>query len=170
MHKATVLKIGVLKTVIWFKAWMNSYPCLLHILLFSITWLIWWPHTATALIQWNEPLAPTAHSVTTLSYIFNVHGPVRRKNSNIYPTRCNATQFILYGNCTTCFRWYHHSSSGAQTTVFKHVVFVTPLLLPAPIAAVSTNGLTNTRCCRYSYVRSWWWVVIPSEACRAVSR
>ena len=33
--------------------------------------------------------------------------------SNIYPT----TQFILSGNCSTCFGWYHHPSSGAQTTV-----------------------------------------------------
>jgi len=52
--------------------------------------------------------------------------------SNIYPTRCNVTQFILSGNCSTCFGWYHHPSSGAQTTVF-----VTPLLLPADIVAVT---------------------------------
>ena len=39
------------------------------------------------------------------------------KYSNIYPTRCNVTQFILSGNCSTCFGWYHHPSSGAQTTV-----------------------------------------------------
>jgi hypothetical protein len=25
--------------------------------------------------------------------------------------RCNITQFILYGDCSTCFRWYHHTSS-----------------------------------------------------------
>jgi hypothetical protein len=37
--------------------------------------------------------------------------------SNIYPTRCNATQFILSGNCSTCFGWYLHPSAGAQTTV-----------------------------------------------------
>ena len=37
--------------------------------------------------------------------------------SNIYPTRCNVTQYILSGNCSTCFGWYHHPSSGAQTTV-----------------------------------------------------
>ena len=36
---------------------------------------------------------------------------------NIYPTRCNVKQFILSGNCYTCFGWYHHPSSGAQTTV-----------------------------------------------------
>ena len=37
--------------------------------------------------------------------------------SNLYPTRCNVTQLILSGNCSTCFGWYHHPSSGAQTTV-----------------------------------------------------
>jgi len=37
--------------------------------------------------------------------------------SNIYPTRCNFTQFILSGNCSTCFGWYLHPSSGARTTV-----------------------------------------------------
>ena len=37
--------------------------------------------------------------------------------SNICPTRCNVTQFILSGNCSTCFGLYHHPSSGAQTTV-----------------------------------------------------
>ena len=39
-------------------------------------------------------------------------------HSNIYvQQRCNVTQFILSGNCSTCFGWYHHPSSGAQTTV-----------------------------------------------------
>ena len=37
--------------------------------------------------------------------------------SKIYPTRCDVTQFILSGNSSTCFAWYHHPSSGAQTTV-----------------------------------------------------
>jgi hypothetical protein len=27
------------------------------------------------------------------------------------------TQFILLGNCCTYFGWYHHPSSGEQTTV-----------------------------------------------------
>jgi hypothetical protein len=35
----------------------------------------------------------------------------------IYITRCDVTQFILSGNCSTCFGWYHDPSSGAQTTV-----------------------------------------------------
>ena len=37
------------------------------------------------------------------------------------------------------------------------------------IAADGSNGATNTRCCLYSCMGSWWWVVSP-ETCRAVSR
>ena len=37
--------------------------------------------------------------------------------SDVYPTRCNVTQVILSGNCSTCFGWCHHLPSGAQTTV-----------------------------------------------------
>jgi len=36
----------------------------------------------------------------------------------------------------------------------QHLVFVTPLLLLATIAAGSSNGVTDTRCCRYSCMRS----------------
>ena len=36
----------------------------------------------------------------------------------------------------------------------QHLVFVTPLVLLAAIAAGSSNGVTNTRCCRYSCMRS----------------
>jgi hypothetical protein len=43
----------------------------------------------------------------------------------------------------------------------QHLVFVILLLLPAAIAASSSNAVKNTRCCRYSYMRSWWWVEVP---------
>jgi hypothetical protein len=38
------------------------------------------------------------------------------------------------------------------------------------IEAGSSNGVTNTRCFRYSCMHSWWWVEVPPETCRAVSR
>jgi hypothetical protein len=51
-----------------------------------------------------------------VSLLFNFHGSVHRNNySN--PTRYNFTQFILSGNCSTCFGWYFHLSSGAHKTV-----------------------------------------------------
>jgi hypothetical protein len=55
------------------------------------------------------------------------------KYSNIYPTRCNFTQFILSENYSTCFGWHHHPSSGAQTTASTISGIVTPLLLSAAI-------------------------------------
>jgi hypothetical protein len=36
------------------------------------------------------------------------------------------------------------------------------------IAAGRSNGVTNTRCCRYSCMRSRWWVAVLLEICRAV--
>jgi len=48
----------------------------------------------------------------------NVHGSVHRNNIVIYIQEdATLTQFILSGNCSTCFEWYHHPPSGAQTTV-----------------------------------------------------
>jgi hypothetical protein len=54
-----------------------------------------------------------------------------------------------------------HVSGGTSThhqeriqLYLQHLVFVTPLLPPAAIAAGSSNGLTYTRCCRYSCMRS----------------
>jgi hypothetical protein len=41
---------------------------------------------------------------------------------------------------------------------------------PFPLAGDSSNCVTNTRCCRYSCLRFWWWVEVPPETCRAVSR
>jgi len=105
---------------------------------------------------------------------------------NIYPTRCNVTQFILSGICSTCFGRYHHPSSGAQTTVSTasgicHAVIAIcryhgrvgtglSVLLWVAYATHSNNGVTNTRCCRYSCLRPWWWVMVPPETCRADSR
>jgi hypothetical protein len=80
-----------------------------------------------------------------------------------------------------------HVSGGTSThhqelqLYLQHLVFVTPLLLSAAIveecavggvrgtiAADSSNGVTNTRCCRCSCMRPWWWVDLPPETCRAV--
>ena len=54
-----------------------------------------------------------------------------------------------------------HVSGGTSThhqeriqLYLQHLVFVTPLLLPAAIGAGSSNGVTNTRCCRYSCMHS----------------
>ena len=104
-------------------------------------------------------------------YTFNVHGSVHRKNILIYIQQ-DATLHSLFYLETAL-----HVSGGTSThhqelkqLYLQHLVFVILLLLPAAIAAGSSNGMTNTRCCRYSCLRSWWWVEVPPETCRAVSR
>jgi hypothetical protein len=54
-----------------------------------------------------------------------------------------------------------HVSRGTSThhqerkqMYLQHLVFVTPLLLSAAITAGSSRGVTYTRCCRYSCMRS----------------
>jgi hypothetical protein len=48
----------------------------------------------------------------------NVHRSVHRNSILLYIQQdANVTQFILSTNCSTCFGWYHHPSSEAQTTV-----------------------------------------------------
>ena len=55
--------------------------------------------------------------------------------------------------------------SGGKTTHHQE----RKQLYPQHLAG-SSNGVTNNRCCRYSCLHSWWWVVVPSETCRAFSR
>jgi hypothetical protein len=46
----------------------------------------------------------------------------------------------------------HHQ--GRKQLYLQHLVFVRPSLLPAVTAAGSSNGVTSTRGCRYSCLRS----------------
>ena len=46
----------------------------------------------------------------------------------------------------------HHQER--KQLYLQHLLFVTPLLLSAAIVADGSNGVANTRCCRYSYLRS----------------
>ena len=66
---------------------------------------------------------------------------------------------FISGNCSTCaaggVRHPQHTQTGSNSST---------------IAAGSSNGVTNTRCCRYSCMRSWWCVEVLLETCRAVSR
>jgi len=87
--------------------------------------------------------------------IFNVHGSVHRKYIPIY-TQQDAALHSLFisGNCSTCFGWYLHPSSGAHATVSTAFGICHTVTATCRIAAGSSNGVTNTRCCRYSCMRS----------------
>jgi hypothetical protein len=51
-------------------------------------------------------------------FLFAVYGSVHRKYILLYIQQ-DATLHSLFisGNCSTCFGWYHHPTSGAHTTV-----------------------------------------------------
>jgi len=57
------------------------------------------------------------------------------------------TALRVSGGTTT-----HHQER--KQLYLQRLVFVRPSLLPAATAASSSNGLTNTRCCKYSCLRS----------------
>jgi len=84
----------------------------------------------------------------------NVHGSVHSKNILIHIQQNATLHSLLYLETAL------HVSGGTSThhqerkLYLQHLIFVTPLLLPAVIAAGSSNGVTNTRCCRYSCLHS----------------
>ena len=103
------------------------------------------------------------HDLTLIKIIVSHFVSTGSFYSNTYLTKCNFTQFILPGNCSTYFGWYLHPSSGAQTTVstassISHTVTVICRYRgrvvtgsnSSTIAADNSNGVTNIRCCRYS--------------------
>jgi len=86
---------------------------------------------------------------------FNVHGSVHRNNILIYIQQDAMLHSLFYMETAL------HVSGGTSThhqeriqLYLQHLVFVTPLLQPVAIAAGSSNGVTNTRCCRYSCMSS----------------
>jgi hypothetical protein len=78
-----------------------------------------------------------------------------QKDATLHSLFYLETALHVSGGTTT-----HHQES--KLLYLQHLVFVTPLLLPAAqtssnfftIAAGSSNGVTNTRCCRYSSLLS----------------
>ena len=97
----------------------------------------------------NKMQLYTVYFICKLLYMFRAVSPpiIRSTNNCIYsiwywgtvvaicrvnkcPRRCNYTQFILSVNCSTCFGWFLHPSSGAQITVSTAPGTSQPLLLP----------------------------------------
>jgi hypothetical protein len=86
-----------------------------------------------------------------LLYTFRVVPPpiVRSANNCIY-----SIWYLSHSYCCLPLSWKSGNCSSNSST----------------IAADSSNGVTNIRCCRNSCLSSWWWVLVPPETCRAVAR
>jgi hypothetical protein len=137
--------------------------------------IIWYFHVFCLLIVQRED---TIQSSTFM-------GPC---NANIFQNISNKMQlYTVYIHLETALHVSGVTSTHHQERkqlYLQHLVVVTPLLLPTAIVEVlemiwlccgwrtpgSSNSVTNTRCCRYSCMRSWWWGEVRPETCRAVSR
>jgi len=92
---------------------------------------------------------------TDYFFFFLVHGSMHRKNILIYIQQDATLHNLFYletalhvsGGTTT-----HHQER--KQLYQQHLVFVIPLLLPAAIVAGNSNGMANTRCCKYSCLHS----------------
>jgi len=84
--------------------------------------------------------------------LFNVYGSMHCKNILIYIQQDATLHSLFYletalrvsGGTTT-----HHQER--KQLYLQRLVFVRPLLVPAATAAGNSNGVTNTRCCKYSF-------------------
>ena len=87
------------------------------------------------------------------------------QNENDYEMYCTYIPVYIQQDATLHSLLYLETAlhvSGGTTThhqerkqlYLQHLVFVRPLLVPAAVATGTSNGLINTRCCRYSCLRS----------------
>jgi hypothetical protein len=113
----------------------------------------------------NKMQRYTVYFIWKLLYMFRVVPPpkIRSAYNCIY-----SIWYLSHCYCYLSLSWKSWNCCGWRTP---------PTAVPtqtssnsSTIGAGSNNGVTDTRCCRYSCLRSWWWVVVPPEICRAVSR
>ena len=103
------------------------------------------------IIPRSTPRTPT-YSIPVRSKTLHVPHPQKKRKCIPIYIQQDATLHSLFYLKTAL-----HVSGGTSThhqeliqLYLQHLVLVTPLLLPAAIAARSSNGVTNIRCCRYS--------------------
>jgi hypothetical protein len=101
--------------------------------------------------------------------MFNVHGSVHRKYILIYIQQdAMLHSLFISGNCSSCFGWYHHPSSGAHTTVSTASGTCQTVIATCRYRGGVGTGLSVLWVVYTLPTASWWWVEIPPETCRAV--
>ena len=72
----------------------------------------------------------------------------------MYPTRCKFTQFIYIWKLLYMFRVLLPPIIRSTYNCIYSIWYLSHCYCYLPLAAGSSNGVTNTRCCRYSCMRS----------------
>jgi hypothetical protein len=89
------------------------------------------------------------------SFYYNVHGSVYRNNILIQSNKMQCYTVYFIWKLLYVFRVVPPIIKSANNCIYSIWYWSHRYCL----AADGSNGLTNTRCCRYSCLRSWWWVV-----------
>jgi hypothetical protein len=111
--------------------------------------------------------------------VFNFHGSVHCENILMYIQQDATLHSLFYletalhvsGGTTTHYQKRKQTVSTASGIC--HTVTATCRYrgrVGTGLSVLWVAYATNTRCCRYSCLSSWFWVVVPPETCRAVSR
>jgi hypothetical protein len=125
-------------------------------------WRIGWaPNSIPIYIQQDA----TLHSWKLL-YMFRMVLPpiIKSAYSCIYSIWYLSHRYCYLPLSWKSLNWFDSAVGGV-----RHPQHTQTCSNSSTIAAGSSNGVTNTRCCRYSCMRSWWWVEVPPGTCRAVS-
>jgi hypothetical protein len=165
-----------------------SFLCKLYLTIYNQPFVIfpvpqenclytWWLYCIVQYVEASEVWRPKAFAYLAYTYskyriagavmyfLGMLHLLILRKNKYCFNSKRTSETSATPLTCTALLCWVcggwltpptaQHTQTGSSS---------------ATIAADSSNGVTNTRCCRYSYMRSWWWVEVPPETCRSVSR
>ena len=79
---------------------------------------------------------------------------INKTYSNTYPIRCNFTQFIYVWKLLYMLRLVPPPIIRNTYNCIYSIWYLSDRYCYLPLAAGSGNGLTNTRCCRYSCMHS----------------
>jgi hypothetical protein len=125
-----------------------------------------------------DQIVTSSSEVNDSRFWFDVYGSMHHKYIPIYIQQdATSHSLLISGNCSTRFgvllppifksvyNWFERAVGGVH-----HPQHAQTSSNFSTIAAGSSNGVTNTRRCRYSCMCSWWWVEATPETCRAVSR
>jgi len=110
----------------------------------------------------NKMQLYTVYLIWKLFYMFRlIPSPIIKSANNcIYSIWYLSHRYCYLPLSWKCLNWFQCAVGGVD-----HSQYTQTSSISSTIAADSSNGVTNTRCCRHMCLRFWWWVMVPSETC-----
>ena len=119
-------------------------------------------------------MASSYYIVQQYSCLFYVYVSVHRWSILIIVERdtTQSSLFIILQVHSTCFACQPHPSSGVHKTVTTasgtgHIFCAATSLQRGQVGGryLQKKNMTSTGGCSYSFVYSWWWVLLTPETC-----